>query len=600
MGLDDKSITIIEEFKNEPVIPTPQDTNNKKRTEKGVIILPVLVVLLVIYYLSPLSIYFWHTSLNFIIHIFYFPFYVLPEDFFVASGGPVAVPNPITIGFAALLSLAFIYFFSRMLYYIAGKVGLKYKFIFSLSVILIFAILGGFGEQEYCEYSFSKFKNYTGENYLKNTGVISFVLNIQDNYNYNIWEGDQHPFLTRTGSNILYKLTGIKYLKGEPNFGRIIAQVNPGKEASKLCKLKAYRQVADISSPVTESQLFGNIFSEYWEYINPNFCETGQLTSHSKNKCLLSIENKRPYLMDMPASISQGSDIQSENFDSKLVSFDYPSIYKIDRQTDNDTSVNGRLLIKERGNRFFAGISVDKSEVPTQLAIAYDYERRQKGDNEWNPSEKNLQLLKIGEYEYYKWQEGEGTQESTRYETLIGGNFVLSIMANYPGYENYTKDIEDIIKTIKVKAGIIDDENITLKYDVNSFIITRNKGHENEVWVGNYEIYPATDNTLPNGFNEAEIYIEKKTYLRDINMIESDMNQIKQSDGSTTSQIQRIKLGKYEYIKTVSKETINYKSPFGKIHVSVVLDFRYLSQTDENVKKIEDLLVNIQYKFNTE
>jgi len=185
-------------------------------------------------------------------------------------------------------------------------------------------------------------------------------------------------------------------------------------------------------------------------------------------------------------------------------------------------------------------------------------------------------------------------KDSLNEKNINQGNWQMSdsykISQNQSSYANAENTSDSF-------NGGIDDENIKLQYDMTLFNIIRNKGHENEVWVGNYEIYPKNDSTLPVGFNEAEIFIEKKTYIRDLDKLENDQNQIMQSNGSTITRVQRIKLGNYEYVKTISKDRIDYVTSLGKIQVSALLDFRYLPQTDENIKKIENLITNIQYKF---
>ncbi len=145
--------------------------------------------------------------------------------------------------------------------------------------------------------------------------------------------------------------------------------------------------------------------------------------------------------------------------------------------------------------------------------------------------------------------------------------------------------------------GNINDENIKLQYDTALFGIVRNKIQENETQIGYYGIYLENNDMLPKRHNEAEINIKKRLYYSNLDKLESDQNQIMQLNGSTITKVQRIKLGNYEYIKTISKDRVDYIAPFGKIYVSALLDFRYLPQTDENIKKIENLLTSIQYKF---
>ena len=434
---------------------------------KGIFFLSVLPIFLTFYYFSPWSIYFWNPSLDFLLHIFWFPFYFLPELFLTGGYFP-GLPNPITIIPGVILMLVLFYKLSGILYYIVDKLNIRYKFVVSLIIILILAILGGIGEQKLCEYNLGytqdsndsnrilstsdgkqitipvygnkeilksttlgistdpdilkeEFDNKSGEKYLKNTGVILFEFH--DSF-----------LVTKKKLNVLYKLVGIKYLEGPDFSNRMIASVKPGEEFNKLCKLKVYNQI-DKSVPITETELFSMDSSRYWKYIDPNFCETNQLISHTEEQCLMSIKNHRRYIVDPKTGFIQQDASSVKFFDSYFVSFNYSSVYKLYEQAKDEVSMSLYLI----QDPFQAVISLTKFNDSSSIEAVV------------KNRPPNTQLIKIGKYEFYKRKEKKESNESVHYETVANNISILRVEATYPDYESYEKEIEKIIETINVK-----------------------------------------------------------------------------------------------------------------------------------------------------
>lgn len=557
-------------------------TPPKKSVGKGIFILPIFIILLILYYATTFSTLFLIPSVNFIIKFFIFPFVVVPEDFFVFKGAWIAAPNLFTITLALGASLLFIYLFSRFLYRIAIILGLKNPVIFSFLIIFLIGFIGSMGRQKYCEYNFYKLENNNSQKYL-DTGIIHFELDDLYNRNWN------HTFLLKN----LHALMGIKHLSGNKY---IVAQVKPGKEANKLCKINTYPEV-NITNPVTEEELFRNPSSKnsptdmlmilkYWSYLDPTFCETNQLIEHSKAECLTSIENKRAYVINHSASKSQ-----LKNLDGQIISFNYPSIYSGRIISDDENRFEFNLYYLQKYT-YIAKIKIDEFNNSYKPSIVRDYEQQEYArKNNPNQSQK-IQQIQIGAYTFYKYQVGELLEEVTYYEAPMSDiGMILSVEAKYPGYENYIEIIEDIIKTIKIKTSAINDKLlVTLKYNDNGnyFLINKNKDQS-----GYYDIYqinsPNQDKTI------GSIFIQEAENEGNLDSFEKDQKQLMESlNRSLIKEVERIKLGDYEYIKVVSIDNIEYDTYLGNKRTRISFNS---PTTEESIKKFEYLVSNIKYNF---
>src|SRR3989344_2443729 len=401
---------------------------------KGIFFLSVLPIFLTFYYFSPWSIYFWNPSLDFLLHIFWFPFYFLPELFLTGGYFP-GLPNPITIIPGVILMLVLFYKLSGILYYIVDKLNIRYKFVVSLIIILILAILGGIGEQKLCEYNLG---------YTQDSNDSNRILSTSDGKQITIPVYGNKEILKSTTLGIstdpdilkeeFDNKSGEKYLESPDFSNRMIASVKPGEEFNKLCKLKVYNQI-DKSVPITETELFSMDSSRYWKYIDPNFCETNQLISHTEEQCLMSIKNHRRYIVDPKTGFIQQDASSVKFFDSYFVSFNYSSVYKLYEQAMDEVSMSLYLI----QDPFQAVISLTKFNDSSSIEAVV------------KNRPPNTQLIKIGKYEFYKRKEKKESNESVHYETVANNISILRVEATYPDYESYEKEIEKIIETINVK-----------------------------------------------------------------------------------------------------------------------------------------------------
>jgi len=367
------------------------ELNYKKKIEKGTLVLPFVVILIAIYYFSPFSVYLWNASLYSIFHTFYFSFFIVPEDFFIGGAGASGVAfNPFTIIIAVFLSLAPAYLLSRGLYYIAGKVGIKFKLVFSLAVFMILmaivGIAGGNIEQNKCVEKMS----HNEKEYLKNTGVVSFGI---DEFVEN------SPFLIQKVSSTLYEVLDLKYLSGSPGFGRIIVQVEPGHEFEKMCKLSYYNQVSFAVAP-TEKELFGVHFSEYWKYIDSTFCDSNQLKTHTKDECMRHVSSAKP----LSASVNE---IKKSNDNKSIIEDKFIFINGFDKY-----SFSGSIKSEENSTPGFSykifdnlnGTEISElfiNEKPSNLTTDELYKDLISQKNTYNLNV-SYEKIKLGEYVYIK------------------------------------------------------------------------------------------------------------------------------------------------------------------------------------------------------
>ena len=73
----------------------------------------IIVITLLIWIPTSWSLHFWNSSREFFRYFFYFPFYLLPADFFISKGGYINFPNPVTVIPAIVLCLFVIYLYFK-------------------------------------------------------------------------------------------------------------------------------------------------------------------------------------------------------------------------------------------------------------------------------------------------------------------------------------------------------------------------------------------------------------------------------------------------------------------------------------------------------
>jgi|GEM_PF-4797895 len=432
-----------ENVANNQVGALQEELNHKKKFEKGTLVLPFIVILLAVYYFSPFSVYLWNSSLYSIFHFFYFSFYIIPKDFFVSAAGPSgAFPNPFTITFAIFLSLAPTYLLSRGLYYIASKVGIRPKLVFSLVVfallMAIVGIAGGNIEQNKCIEKMSRSEN----EYLKKTGVISFGIDES---------AENSPFLIKKVSSILYNTLDLKYLSGSPGLGRIIVQVEPDHEFEKMCKLSYYNQVSFAVAP-TEKELFGVHFSEYWKYIKSSFCDSNQIRAHSKEDCLSHISSAMP--LSIRTNDIKVNNTNKSSLEDEFISIDGSGKYSFSSasKVENSSGIQ-RIdynIFNQSNGAMVTGLYIYNQNVKSTTNELYDNFISEKKYN--YPGEIGIRLknttyekIKLGDYVYVKRIDSQGVDYIMRFDKYeIGVHIDPSKQVNI-------QDFEKMLSTLRLK-----------------------------------------------------------------------------------------------------------------------------------------------------
>ncbi len=536
----------------------------------------IFILILTAYYLSPLSIFFWNRALMFLIHIFLFPFFLMPEDSFIISAGyaPGVIPNPFTIAFAIFISSVWIMVFSFLINLIAKKLKIKSILVFILA-ILIFLVLGGFGEQNICERDFESYRNEKGEKYLKNLGVIHFVVDTN----------------MKRGLDFFYKLNGLEYISGDSNNGRILARIKSGDEYRKICQIKAYRQVYEGTTPMEESGLFFINNQEYWNLIDNNFCETDQLVNHSKEDCLKSIEKG---FMHKGETDSRDKILPlTEEYTNDLIAFSYPKSWHIFKK-EEDGKGTVRISKSVDGNfKLYALIDVSKC-VPSLETIGEQLLKKQEeGELDSNYYPKGVEKVEIGDFNFYKYIQSDKKygSEETNYEAKVNGIYLINISVFHTGYDDYIDDIKRMIETIELpdnsKVELIDYEDNFLKISYNKNAYQFSKADSTDV----NTIYELKNvNKKEQSLVRGVIYKGFEEHSLD------DRYNIFVSQGKTTnSKHQKIKLGKYEFIKTkdANNSFTQYTTFIGLYEVNFVLDYGKagMYMKDENLENILKTLV---------
>lgn len=238
---------------------------NLSLSEKVILIISVVFLnILIFYYLSPYSIYYFHPTLKFLIRLFYFTFFILPKDFYIPCGGilTICLPNPLTISLSYIISLIFqILIISLFLKLIRS---FNKKLLVLLITIIFFPLVGGVFEQEVCINKYRTEKNSDGSKFVEKNGVIGFVF-------------ADKPSMEK--AKIFYKVNGLQYASGDISTSAIYVKVPVGQEFIKICQIKSYRQIYSGSEPVSIFTLknpSGSIIN-HWIYMDRNFCSTNQL-----------------------------------------------------------------------------------------------------------------------------------------------------------------------------------------------------------------------------------------------------------------------------------------------------------------------------------
>lgn len=236
----------------------------RKKWHIAVALLPIGIQA---YSLSVFSIYYFHPALKLSVQLFYPLFYLLPERFFLScgSGGflSICLPNPITIIPIFIISLIISTFMLDHVYRYACNISTHYGLLITSGIVLAFLIGGSQTAQQMCVMSFRK-GGLRGTPFIEKNGVVRFVLDRS---------------VTNEQASYFYKTNGLRYVNGDIKTTAIYAQVPAGQEFSTLCRIKSYSQVYGRPEPPTIDELENpsGTHIAYWEYMDENFCSTGQI-----------------------------------------------------------------------------------------------------------------------------------------------------------------------------------------------------------------------------------------------------------------------------------------------------------------------------------
>lgn len=257
---------------------------------------------LIVYYLSSYSIYYFNPSLKVLLKIFFFPFFFLPSSLYISCGGgffTLCLPNPLTIALAFIISNLFMVIFVRCLSIIYKRFRLKFvsKFAFPLTLFLVVIILFIFTliDKQYCIYRFQQgddgsfYSRFEHSKFATGGGVIAFSFPVKS-----IGVNGSESSITPEQRDIFYKVNNLEYLTGDTN-SLIYVRVPPGQEFARACYLRSYRQIDTVKIPrisdLLETPSIMGHYINFWIYMDKNFCKTNQIDFNTCVKRYKSINS---------------------------------------------------------------------------------------------------------------------------------------------------------------------------------------------------------------------------------------------------------------------------------------------------------------------
>lgn len=401
------------------------------------------VLIFIGYYFSPFSIFFWNPALMFLIHFFLFPFFLFPEDFFIASGGIVAVPNPITVGIALIVIVVWIFGFSFCVKWLAKKLSISFMII-TVLILGILLVIGGVTEQRVCINKFEAFESKYHGKYLEDLGFMQFAL--------------YTPF-EKIGPSIFYLVNGLDVVEDNKvegsSVGRhVLAKIKKGDEFEKVCWIKSYKQVYDGLNPMTEQGLFRD--GGKWEYIDSDFCDSGQLNKYTKDECYKKFRDMKSifsgkYIDDSGKYIDEYISFIID--DEKFNFHGGPSKSGINfEEIESDMYANQYDISKSSGYDKISDISFPEPLMVIYIPSSPDYYH--------NPHSSLIQIvdesnLKLGNHEYVRkiFTGGYGFEYAS-YDTQIKGRRIVIDLISRQYFERYPElreEFEKIISSIEYK-----------------------------------------------------------------------------------------------------------------------------------------------------
>lgn len=395
------------------------------------------------YYFSPLSIFFWNPALMFLIHFFLFPFFLFPEDLFFAYGGLTAIPNPITIGFAIIIVMVWVFSVSFCIKWLAKKMRISF-IIIMLLILGILSVIGGFTEQKVCVNKFETSKSKYEGKYIKDLGFVNFVLDT--------------PF-KKIGPRIFYWINGLDVVRDYELLGdsvgrRVMAKIKKGDEFEKICWIKSYKQIDDGIEPMTEQSLFRN--GGNWEYIDSDFCSSGQLDKYTKDECDKKFREMKGVFTGkyVDESGKYVDEYISFIIDDEKFNFQgTPSqVSASSQERESGKYANQYSISKSSGYDKINNINFPKPLMLIYIPNSIDYRYGLRSSSLTTINESNL---KLGNYEYVRkvFSGGYGFEYAS-YETQIKGRRIVIDLIPRQYFEKYPElqeEFEKIISSIEYK-----------------------------------------------------------------------------------------------------------------------------------------------------
>jgi len=202
-----------------------EEIAGRRKIIKLTFILFIISTSLLIFYYSPLSLFFpWSPFFKYIFEFFYFPFFIFQPELafkiYIISTGMVAMYNPITCPVAIFVSLLFMYSIAKLMFLIANKRMSKFALGFIFIVLFTFLFLTGAivakTNQQECEQ-----KKDANQHWTARQGIIQ--ISLKDKIIYN--------FLSKNNRlNLFCKLNNLKYVYSTEGSNIVAVLVN--KEAN--------------------------------------------------------------------------------------------------------------------------------------------------------------------------------------------------------------------------------------------------------------------------------------------------------------------------------------------------------------------------------
>lgn len=290
---NDNDIFFVTEKENSNDFQLKGQVDKKKKIFRWeAFLMPLLAIILGIFYLSRLSLFlFWHPILNSLIKIIYFPFFIFSEEvtnnIFIAYGTHVAVPNPLTVGLAILISLGIIYIFSRLVIYIAEKLNLiGASYIANIATLLMLMVMASWlssFEIKSCILNKEENKNWPARD-----GLISMLVPIEAGDSFEEAKENLIPF---------YELNKVKYLYDGVGSDMVVLITDNEKELETACRLEENPHISSVW-PVSISQFFG---TKLWKEKRNIICEENKFSPENIKECtefILKNRKKSPYELE--------------------------------------------------------------------------------------------------------------------------------------------------------------------------------------------------------------------------------------------------------------------------------------------------------------